>query len=341
MFQVGDPVFFRPKSAKERGQRGTVVKPQDEVELEKPAAKGAKDDHVWVQFSSSSSTPQQPCKWVSIKRLVPIYSSKHEYSTKQFEPPQITKSVMLTPETIHYRHLACSQVSETDHVLEIGCSTGETSAILLRYGRSWVGFDTSADMIKQCRSRLDALEDKFAFGPPPTTKEKAKQCKAVKMDALKDPKGALHHARKFTSNAADPDVVFLDIGGNREEEGVIEMMAWALNSFPSLRLLVVKSRNAVQDMTSGAAQLENGVIETGSTWFQTKIECSHRVHFPRHPMQAPLVYSPANSTQPICRYHNYHSNGCSKGSACPFDHEHCHNCSRPQHTARECVELRS
>ena len=59
----------------------------------------------------------------------------------------------------------------------------------------------------------------------------------------------------------------------------------------------------------------------------------------RHPQKAPLVYSPINPTQPICRYHNYHPQGCKRfaESKCPLDHLHCHRCLARGHRAFSCL----
>eukprot|EP01083_Nonionella_stella_P115758 343545_1 len=44
-----------------------------------------------------------------------------------------------------------------------------------------------------------------------------------------------------------------------------------------------------------------------------------------HPLKAPMAISPSDGITPICRYYNYHKNGCKKLD-CEFDHEHCHWC---------------
>jgi len=48
----------------------------------------------------------------------------------------------------------------------------------------------------------------------------------------------------------------------------------------------------------------------------------------RHPLRAPMTILPSSKESgeevPICRYHNYHDEGCRKGAECPFDHTVCH-----------------
>ena len=121
------------------------------------------------------------------------------------------------------------------------------------------------------------------------------------------------------------------------------MTEWALNSFPNLRLLVIKSRELVRDIVTPVSgedivDATSGVVEAGSDWFTRKVNEKNRSTVPRHPLQAPLVYSPCDATQPICRYHNYHPKGCSKESRCPYDHEHCHRCLLKGHTAKTCAK---
>ena len=308
-FAIGDAVFFRSKSAKEIGQRGKVVEG-----IKYASRHETKRDHVRVQFNAKDNKKEVP-KYVSCKRLVPVFLQEK------------TTNIILTSETIPYRHLACSQVQDTDDILEIGCSTGEASVILLRYGRSWVGLDTSVDMIEQCTDRLKSSCDK------------SKSWKAVKADALSDPKGALKEAKKF--NAQGPSVVFLDIGGNREFKSVLNMTSWVLQSFSNVRLIAIKSRELVattiSDSTSTEFQLDptTGLFAEGMAWFQKQVDANARPALPSHPLKAPLVFSPKDATKPICRYHNYHQNGCSKDK-CPYDHEHCHLCLKPGHIALNC-----
>lgn len=328
---VGDDVFFRPKSAKERGRRGRVIEEPKETE---PSTENNDTSHAWVQFSKESTeTANKNAKCVSRKRLFPILSPSPPKSQQQRRnfPSQ---TIVVTPETIPYRLLASSQICDTDHILEIGCSTGEASSGLVRYGQSWVGFDTSEDMIEQC---LAHVKSSIAV-----TNESKQSFHATRMDAFSDPNGALEIANKF-SDPTGPTAVFLDIGGNREEDGVLNMMVWVLTSFPNLRLLVVKSRELAKDMLAAAkpeggpiVDHDSGLVETGSDWFDRKVKETRRSTLPSHPLQAPLVYSPADNLKPICRYHNYHPKGCSKESRCLYDHDHCHRCLRKGHTAINC-----
>jgi hypothetical protein len=299
-------VFFRSKSAKEDGARAVVVAPIPETD----------PYHVWVEYESNNIRTQ---KYVSCKRLVPVFLPRDK----------LCLPILLTHETIPYRHLAASQIDQTDDILEIGCSTGEASTILLRYGRSWVGLDSSNNMVQICSDAIGAT----------TT---AKPWYACKMDALSDPKRAINAAKKFNSNG--PTSAFLDIGGNRQEQGVVSMMTWVLESFPQLRLLVVKSRELVKSITnSTSCRIGNldGIVHNGAIWLQEKQkEQTKCTNLPRHSLKAPLVYSPLDASKPICRYHNYDLQGCKRGTKCQYDHEHCHCCLQVGHRAVECTTSR-
>ena len=332
---VGDEVFFRPKSAKERGRRGRVIETPKGQETSRVPANNDDTSHVWVQFSSEATVAGHTnAKYLSCKRLFPVLSPSTPTSTQKSRSQSPAQTILVTPETIPYRLLASSQICDTDHILEIGCSTGEASSGLLRYGQSWVGFDTSDDMVEQC---LTHVKSSIAV-----TTESKQSFHATRLDAFSDPIGALEAANKF-SGPTGPTAIFLDIGGNREEDGVLNMMVWVFDSFPNLRLFVIKSRELAKDMLAttkpeggSIVDYDNGVVEAGSDWFDRKIKERRRSTLPSHPLQAPLVYSPSDATQAICRYHNYHPKGCSKESRCLYDHEHCHRCLRKGHVAINC-----
>jgi SAM-dependent methyltransferase len=282
--KTGDAVFVKSKDTQIRYSRGKVSSNNSEHGIQ-------------VQPDDAK---QAPLKLKDCKRLIPVFPDK--------------ATVVVTAETIHFRQLV-HQIKSTDDILEIGCSTGETSRLLIPCANSWVGFDTSDEMIDQCRPHL----------------EKNEKTHIVKVDALIDPAKALKEARTFGS----PNVLFLDIGGNRESINVLRMVSWVLESFDP-RLVVIKSRELVQSMQATATiDPTTGLIQNGDDWFQTH---KTRRAIPKHPLRAPLVLSPKDGKTPICRYHNYHKQGCKKDE-CALDHDHCHACQQLGHIARECPSL--
>jgi SAM-dependent methyltransferase len=290
-FKTGDFLVVKPTDSKRLAVRGRVVR------VENDALQVRMSEQEELSFGRKQR-----------KRLLPLFGGG------------VDASVVLTRETNYFRNLVL-QVDSKDAVLEIGCSTGETSRLLIAVAKSWVGFDTSEEMIDQCKVHL-------------LSKEKEDCCHATKIDALVDPKRALEVSKTF----GEPNVVFVDIGGNRECINVLRMLSWVLKSY-TLRLVVVKSRELVQliQTSANSVDLETGAIQNGYKWF-----CQHqkRHALPKHPVRAPLVLSPKDGKTPICRYHNYHKNGCSKkDNTCPLDHEHCHACQQVGHIARACPTL--
>ena len=95
----------------------------------------------------------------------------------------------------------------------------------------------------------------------------------------------------------------------------------------------------------------NGIIINAQKWFSSLVSSLEKANVDgvevkksalsySHPMKAPLVLSPIDGVTPICRFHNYHPDGCrryrSGSHACPYDHEHCHWCRRAGHVALNC-----
>ena len=280
-------------------------------------------------------------KEVSVKRLLPVFPTRALQDSRGNDH---STTIIVTSETLPYRNLASSQLTTEDKVLEIGCSTGEASAVMIQYCQAWVGFDTSPDMVHSCHSRIARQPLK-----------NAKSISVFQVDALVDPIRAEQLVRQ-SLDGNTPDTVFIDIGGNRECEGVWSMLAWAMLMKPSL--IVIKSRD-LADQLQQEHNRNSGVADTvltrssttpivvGSTWMETHLwQCTNRrMHsLPSHPMQAPLRHVPHTET-PICRYHNYHKDGCLRyknvSNSCPLDHDHCHKCLLRGHVALSCTLVSS
>jgi SAM-dependent methyltransferase len=290
--QAGDEVFFRSKSATQLGRRGRLIERVDA------------DKNKWsIQYETGER------HIVSGRRCLPVYASP--------SPSPRGLKIIITSETVYYRQLAASQLQSTDAVLELGCSTGETSNIIWKYAKSWIGLDTSLNMIQTTRERLAGLPHRGSCNT-----------KCEKMDILMDPKSAVDLVRSHQNTTA----VYVDIGGNREEVGVVRALAWVMESFENLRVIVVKSQQVFNGLRKKAS--ESGLVCNGDVWFAQKLGESRTL--PKHPLQAPKVFSPKDASTPICRYHNYYVDGCGKGSACPYDHVHCHFCLQPGHVAKQC-----
>jgi SAM-dependent methyltransferase len=353
-YKENDLVFTRTKTAKELGKRGRVVNTKDgRVEVEISLVPGFKccGDLVQAKTYSKSFRPA---------RLVPFYRESKAAL-------QLKCKVLLTKTTSSYRLLAASQLSPTDHVLEIGCSNGECSIVIEKYAHrgNLVGIDTSAQMIAEAEKKLEEKVDR----------ERLSGCsvKFIRLDPFMDPQRCLEDAKilkdEDKKNFSMPNVIFIDIGGNRDMTSVVLMTSWVESAF-SPEVIIIKSEEMIEEIeklkckdrcnrqedgrkekkrckiNEVEPQVEpDGLISNGNAWFQCladKVD-SERItnnSLPpkyKHPLKAPIRMSPLDANVPICRYHNYHKGGCKKGSKCPLDHEFCHWCLGRGHTATKCL----
>lgn len=286
-------VFVRPKSAKEHGQIARQIRETD-------------NGRVLVELEGGVQ------KVFDRKRLLPV-----------FESSPTAPLLLLTPDTTPYRNLAWSQLTHLDRVLEIGCSTGECSAILLRRTKNWMGLDTSTQMIANCQQMVG----------------KQFLDKVVKSDCLVNPIQTRDTVRNVLG---EPTHVFIDIGGNRDWTSVVKVISWTYECFLP-RLVVVKSQELVAEYNvdmNHAIDKETDTLDMNG-WFNAKLKSiSTKVVFPKHAKDAPWAFSPVDNT-PICRYHNYNIDGCQKIShGCKLDHEHCHLCLVKGHIALNCLRTR-
>jgi hypothetical protein len=301
---AGRAVLFRTERANkshDHGYRqGTIRKVQSE--------------QIHIQDSSSNET------------ITIHVADHHGLLLPDMRATQESGTIVVTPETKDFRRLV-GLITSTDRVLEIGCSSGEASMLMLPTCRSWVGFDTSEEMLGMCQAAMDRWSCSHCC-PKSTTKKK--EYHPVIMNALVDSTTARKEACRF----GIPTVVACDIGGNRELVNVLRMISWAMDAFQP-NLILIKSREltkALLETSSCAIDPDTGLVDKGHDWFQ-----AHRPKhaMPKHPKKAPLVMSPVDPNKPICRYHNYHKNGCHK-TDCHLDHEYCHFCKEKGHVGKEC-----
>ena len=97
-----------------------------------------------------------------------------------------------------------------------------------------MGMDVSSDMICQAHVYLQTTK---GHGISPTRQ-------LVKHDILIDPTTA---EQIVTRQLERPNVVFIDIGGNRDRNSAIRVLQWCISTW-SPRLVVVKNQELVTDM---------------------------------------------------------------------------------------------
>ena len=235
------------------------------------------------------------------------------------------------------------------HVLEIGTSTGETSQILWKMADSWVGLDTSVSMIQAVQ---DKQKEHTAAQPGHTLLH------CERLDALVDPERAKHIACRFHPNG--PTDVWLDIGGDRAQEAVWRLLHFLCigSPFPHLRQVVIKCEEMYDNLRQEIldknqekdwVHLTQLQMERDEAWLQDKVNsfgdalaANSMQKLPKHPLKAPMRLSPKDRKTPICRFHNYHGQGCSRNrdNSCPYDHTHCHFCLQTGHVARDCPKAK-
>jgi hypothetical protein len=335
---VGQTVFVRSKSSSERGRRGRIFQLHGDTNTSDRCQIHWEEQDNDDGSSKPIYSPTSEITNVARKRLLPVDTAFWSCASTRASDSVIASSsvqVIVTATTQKFRLLAASQTVNTDHVLELGCSSGETSTILWQYCASWVGFDTSSNMIQKVKDLLVAVNKKKSKKQPTQTTS----CSCFQLNALADPATAIDHACQY-SGPTGATIVYLDIGGNREEAAVIRMMQWILQSFPKVHTVIIKSQE-VHKAISNTDQCSDhtGEFAGGHEWFQDRLQVAVTATLPRHPLQAPKMLSPVDNTTPICRYHNYFKDGCGKGDICPYDHEHCHLCLKTGHIATQCPLL--
>jgi SAM-dependent methyltransferase len=242
---------------------------------------------------SKSTTPDNKNQWQILfdgsTNPQPLSSRSKPVPIVDRQTLPSTPLLVLCHSTNSYRQCVAAQVASTDHVLEVGCSTGATSQIVASKTASLVCFDTSPNMVATTQAAVPIAD-----------------CYCI--DALSDPLVAAEHCRKsgrvFT-------VILIDIGGNRELEAVIRMLEWvqahilpiedssstvtAIASPQSLPLIIVKSEALTEAWQSQAApsasQTDSNSLKFTSepkmestselkdtrvkTWWNTCLEMAH------------------------------------------------------------------
>lgn len=296
--------------------------------------------------------------------------------------PQVDTAlpILVTHDTATFRTLARTQLvppqqqhhdrNSTDTtacaagevVLEIGTSTGEMSQLLWKQKdvACWMGWDTAADMVQQVQRKLKQ------HSKANSQKGNNQKRSCYKMDPLMEPDQAAHLVRQEFDLSSAQLTVFVDIGGDRQLHAVVLLLQWIIKSFSSERnndnsmlgQIIVKSETlyqALRDYQSASsgdtADSSSYFLDDGGDWLKRHWRTAVRESFPRHPLQAPrrilpLVQKSNNhpgESRAICRYHNYHPEGCAKHAdgRCPYDHDHCHLCLQVGHVARNCDLVRN
>ncbi|CAK0876840.1 unnamed protein product [Prorocentrum cordatum] len=136
--------------------------------------------------------------------------------------------VAVVPDTLSYRHLARTQVTQQDCVVELGSSIGLCTAVLAESAGSVLGLDISLAQLEEARRAFPAVRFEF-------------------LDIFEE------HARlRGMSEAARCTAAFVDINGDREIAMVLHAVEILRRCcLPQVRLVVVKSEELFAAMAGG------------------------------------------------------------------------------------------
>ncbi|KAL7556747.1 hypothetical protein ACA910_008084 [Epithemia clementina (nom. ined.)] len=358
-FRSGDWVYYRPRSDKETSFYG-IFQCQVSEEWSQVQRYHYHPRPLPRDTDFSTKLDSANISIVETHRLVPYFTGgddgNNDKKAKAATPttptlagPALNKTTTLlivTPNTSRYRQLALSQPMVGDVILEVGCSTGQASIILIQSGaKSWIGLDTSSEMIQTVQklipnsTRINSTAKKN-HGQNDVKHDLKRTCQTLsyRVDALVDPVAARNMICTFAPDG--PTTVFVDIGGNRALSSVLNILDFLWTQFSTqMRQIVVKSEALFHCLESRPRQTwsqmaidgrQEWIVDNVAQWLNEQhlpltgcLKEAESVQdattggisphcFPKHPLKAPLRLSPADNETPICRYHNYHRKGCQR-----------------------------
>ena len=130
--------------------------------------------------------------------------------------PAKTEIVVVTSAR-RFRHIAKELPTRSDSVLEIGCATGRTTRALVETGAQVVSVDVGERPVRRVQEQMADFAN----------------VAVARVDGRDTP--------RLAGLVPDPDLIFLDIGGNAHLDNVTLQVRQCLRTFRP-RVLVVRSR---------------------------------------------------------------------------------------------------
>ena len=124
--------------------------------------------------------------------------------------------IVVVSSTDRFRRLAKERTRREDSVLEIGCSTGKTTRVLAKSAARVVAVDVSEQLVAGLQSELAAFDN----------------VTVARVDGRQTP--------QLIELLPDPDLIFLDVGGDAQLDNVAFVLRECLRTFAP-RLVVVRS----------------------------------------------------------------------------------------------------
>ena len=225
--------------------------------------------------------------------------------------PGAPPTLVVVGETPEYRQ-ACRQLpSGDDFAVDIGSSFGHSTDALRQQSARALGIEVSKEVLADAQRRFP-------------------ECRFERVDVIGD--------RERTKALVDgAGACFVDIGGNRMVNSLIEFLAW-LADVVRPRIIVVKSRYMFQAVLAHVG--DRGVgrdmhVPDHAAFWAAFAKANADPRLPRHALEFPE--SMLDGVH-ICRFHNYDEHGCKRLAFgnCPLNHTHCHRCKAEGHIARDC-----
>lgn len=153
-----------------------------------------------------------------------------------------------------YRRLASTETQAEDIVLEVGCSTGSATRALAKRAAQIVAVDLSAEVTARLSADLRDL----------------RHVTVARVDG--------RNAGELKVLCPDPDLIFIDIGGDALLPNVVSVLRICLLAFAP-RLLVVRSFELaiLQSLLSAAELPPDAASSDGANWFDMLLDLSRSV----------------------------------------------------------------
>jgi len=155
------------------------------------------------------------------KRIFPIFGQSTTSSKEAFHP-----EIVVCSDTPRFRSLSRVVPESYEHVLEVGCSTGEATKILAKHSSRVSALDVGAEMVEMTRAQF--------------SEEELEQVSVEVVDVRKEV-WFLMYCEETLIKYGDVDVAFIDVGGQSPIDQVAAALQAVLRYAKVRRVIVVKS----------------------------------------------------------------------------------------------------
>ena len=194
---------------------------------------------------------------IDVSKLVPVL-----HSARLASPAG--RALVLCQETVPFRHVARCQISSSDVVVELGCSFGEMTAVLLERTEHVIAVDHVSSVLDAAARRAPAARYEL-------------------LDALAHPARLLALCRTCA-----PTAVFVDLGGDRPAADLVPLLAQLHSELPPTVSLVVVKCRALSKAAQAHAHRHASGARVGASGGELSVPSTEA-----HPCAAPLPAAPS------------------------------------------------